>query len=144
MCTTLGVWVSKLFHGRAGPACHRACFLLPLQPPHPSASPAHAPSCVTAPGAQGPMPELLALTRPVSYSFLDAHLNCDFPASLVLDGAVNLPKDVAEMIPAVFRNDSCMMRSLIVEDPGGTSTRPFISGRATRQKESEICQNGAA
>ena len=74
------------------------------------------------------MPELLALTRPVSYSFLDAHLNCDFPASLVLDGAVNLPKDVAEMIPAVFRNDSCMMRSLIVEDPGGTSTCPFDCG----------------
>lgn len=48
------------------------------------------------------MPELLAFTHPVSYSFLDAHLNCDFPASLVLDGTVNLPKNVAEMIPAIF------------------------------------------
>ena len=51
------------------------------------------------------MPELLAFTRPAFYSFLDACLNCDFPASLVLDGTVNLPKDVG-------RDDSCHFLSL--------------------------------
>ena len=56
------------------------------------------------------MPKLRARTQPGFYPFLDAHLSHHFPASHVLDGTVNFPKDVG-------RNDSCYFQSWSLKIP---------------------------
>ena len=56
------------------------------------------------------MPKLRARTHPGFYPFLDAHLSHHFPASHVLDGTVNFPKDVG-------RNDSCYFQSWSLKIP---------------------------
>lgn len=102
MCTRLGVWVSKSFHGRLGP---HATGLPPS--PTSASTPLRLPCTRSllchSPRAEGPMPELLAF--PPSLLLLPGLApQLRFPGLLVLDGTVNFTQECG-------RNDSCYFQS---------------------------------